>query len=63
MNAARGSRFILKTLEEVGVIQQLAAQNLDGHRSVAHRNLLGEVDRTHAARSQWAEQPEAARKT
>jgi hypothetical protein len=31
--------------------------------AVAHRDLLGEEDRTHAARSQLADQPEAARKT
>jgi hypothetical protein len=37
--------------------------NLDGHRTVAHRDLLGEEDRTHAARSQWADEPETARKT
>ena len=60
MNAARGSRFILKTLEEVGVIQQLAAQNLDGHRSVAHRNLLGEKDRPHAS---FAQLPDNAKAT
>ena len=63
MNAARGSRFILKTQQEVGVIQQLAAQDFERHRTVAHRDLLGEVDRTHAPRAQLADQPEAARKT
>jgi hypothetical protein len=63
MNTPRGSRFILKTLEEVGVIQQLAAQDLERHRTVAHRDLLGEEDRTHAARSELADQPETARET
>jgi hypothetical protein len=52
MNAARGSRFILKTQQEIGVIQQLAAQNLERHRTVAHGDLFGEVDRTHAALTQ-----------
>ena len=63
MNAPRGSRFILKAQQEVGVIQQLAVQDLERHRTVAHRDLLGEEDRTHAARSQLADQPETARKT
>ena len=49
MNAARGSRLILKAQQEVGVIQKLAVQNLERHRAVAHRDLLGEEDRTHAA--------------
>ena len=62
MNAARGSRFILKAQQEVGVIQQLAAQDFERHRAVAHRDLLGEVDCTHAARAQLADQPETARK-
>ena len=63
MNAPRGSRFILKAQQEVGVIQQLAAQDFERHRTVAHRDLLGEEDRTHAARAQSADQPETARKT
>jgi hypothetical protein len=42
----------------------LAVQDpLQRHRTVAHRNLLGEEDRTHAALTQAADQPEAARKT
>ena len=62
MNAPRGSCFILKTQEEVGVIQQLAAQDpLQRHLTVAHRHLLGEVDRTHAARAQLADKAEATR--
>jgi hypothetical protein len=63
MNAPRRSRFILKALEEVGVIQQLAAQDLERHRTVAHRDLLGEEDRTHPTRAQLPDQPETARKT
>jgi hypothetical protein len=55
MNAPRGSRFILETQQEVGVIQQLAVQDFDRHRTVAHRNLLGEEDRTHAACAQAAQ--------
>jgi hypothetical protein len=41
----------------------LAAQDLERHRTVAHRDLLGEEDRTHAALTQLADQPETARKT
>ncbi len=63
MNAARGSRFILKTQQEFGIIQQLAAQDFERHRTVAHRDLLGEEDRTHAALTQRTDQPETARKT
>ena len=63
MNAPRGSRLILKAQQEVGVIQQLAVQDLERHRAVAHRDLLGEEDRTHAACTQSADQPETARKT
>ena len=64
MNAAvyRGSRLILKAQQEVGIIQQLAVQDFERHRTVAHRDLLGEEDRTHAARSQLANEPETAGK-
>ena len=60
MNAPRGSRFILKAQQEVGVIQQLAAQDFERHRTVAHRDLLGEEDRTHAARAQAADNAKTA---
>jgi hypothetical protein len=63
MNAPRGSRFILKTQQEVGVIQQLAVQDFERHRTIANRDLLGEEYRTHGARAQAANQPETARKT
>ncbi len=62
MNASCGSRFILEAQQEVGVIQQLAAQDFKRHRTVAHRDLLGKVDRPHAPRAQLADQPETARK-
>jgi hypothetical protein len=61
MNAGRGSRFILKAQQEVGVIQQLAAQHFERHRTVAERDLLGEVDGTHTAFAQAADQPETTR--
>ena len=63
MDAPRGSRLILKARHEVGIIQQLAAQDLERDRTVAHRDLLGDVDRTHAAGSQLANKPEVAGKT
>ena len=63
MNAARGSRFILKSQQEARVIQQLSAQDFERHRAVAHRDLLGEEDGSHAARSQLADQPKTVRKT
>ena len=63
MNAPRGSRFILKTQQEVGVIQQLAVQDFERYQTVADRDLLGEEHRTHGARSQLADKPETARKT
>ena len=62
MHAARGRRFVLKAPQEVRIIQKLAVQNFERHRAVAHRDLLGEIDGTHAARPQLADQPEAARK-
>ncbi len=62
MNAPRGSRLILKTLEEIGVIQQLAAQDFERHRAVAHRDLLGGEDCTHAARAHLADEPKTGRK-
>ena len=52
MNTARGSRLILKTQQEFGIIQQLAAQDFERHQTVAHRDLLGEEDRPHAALTQ-----------
>jgi len=55
MNAPRGSRFILKAQQEVGVIQQLAVQDFERYRTVADRGLLGEEDRTHRARAQTAD--------
>jgi hypothetical protein len=63
VNASRGSRFILKTQQEVGVIQQLTAQSFERHRTVVHRDLLGDKDRTHAARAQFPDKPETAGKT
>ena len=42
------TRLYAQTLEEVRVIQQLAAQDLDGHRAFSHPNLLGEENRTDA---------------
>jgi hypothetical protein len=60
MNAARGSRFILKAQQELGVIQQLAVQDFERHRTVADRDLLGEEDRTHAARAQAADKAKTA---
>jgi hypothetical protein len=45
------------------VIQQLAVQDFERHRTVADRDLLGEENRTHAALTQAANQPETARKT
>jgi hypothetical protein len=60
MNAPRGSRLILKAQQEVGVIQQLAAQDFERHGTVAHRDLLGEKDRTHAALTKSANEPEMA---
>jgi hypothetical protein len=46
--------------KEVGVIQQLAAQDLERHRTVAHSDLLGEEDRAHAARAQAADNAKPA---
>jgi hypothetical protein len=64
MNPPRGSRFILKAQQELGVIKQFAAQDpLQRRRTVTHSDLLGEEDRTHAALTQAANEPEAARKT
>ena len=74
MNAPRGSRFILKAQQEVGVIQQLAAQDFERHRTRACRGEgCSPVGRTpfgptkagtHAALTQAAEEePETARKT
>jgi hypothetical protein len=40
-----------------------AAQDLERHQTVAHRDLLGEEDRTHATGAQAADEPETARKT
>ena len=40
---------------EVGVIQQLVAQDFERHRTVADRDLLGEEDRAHAACAQAAD--------
>jgi hypothetical protein len=51
MNAPRGSRFILKAQQELGVIQHFAVQDFERHRTVADRDLLGEEDRPHAARA------------
>jgi hypothetical protein len=63
VNAAGGSRFILEAQQKLRVIQQLAAQDFERHRTVAHCDLLGEEDRTHTALTQWTDQPETARKT
>jgi hypothetical protein len=60
MNAARGSRFILKAQQELGVIQQLAVQDFERYRTVANRDLLGEEDRTHGARAQAADDAKTA---
>ena len=61
MDAPCGSCFILKTQEEVGVVQQFAAQNpLQRRRTVAHRDLLGEEDCTHAALTQAADRAKTA---
>ena len=61
-NAPRGSRFILKAQQEVGVIEKFAVQDLERHRAIAHPDLLGEEDRAHAALTQLTDQPETARK-
>ncbi len=60
MNAPRGSRFVLKTLEELGVVQQLAAQDLERHGAVTNRNLLGKVNRTHPTCAQAADDTKPA---
>jgi hypothetical protein len=59
-NAPRGTRLILKAQQEVGVIQQLAAEDLERYRAVADRDLLGEENRTHAARAQAADNAKTA---
>ena len=63
MNAARGSRFILEAQQEVRVIQELAAQDFERHQAVANRDLLGEEDRTHAARAQTAHDAKTSRES
>jgi hypothetical protein len=63
MNATRGTRFILKTQQEVGVVEKFAIQNLERYGTISHPNLLGEENRTHAAFAQAADEPESARKT
>jgi hypothetical protein len=60
VDAPRGSGFILKAQQELGVIQQLAAQDFERHRTVAHRDLLGKEDRTHAALTQAADNAKSA---
>jgi hypothetical protein len=51
------------TQQEFGVIQQLAAQDLERHRTVANRDLLGEEDWTHAARAQAADKAKTTRES
>ncbi len=64
MNAPRGSRFILKSQEKIWDIQQLAVWDpLQRHRAVAHRDLLGDEDSTHAPLTQLTGEPKTARKT
>ena len=60
MNAPRGSRFILKAQQELGVIQQLAVQDFERYGTVANPNLLREEDRTHRARAQAADNAKSA---
>ena len=70
MNAPRGSRFILKTQQELGVIQQLAVQDLERQapggcrgerRSPLGRTPFGPTqDRAHGARAQSADNAKTA---
>ena len=60
MNAPRGRCFILKTQQELGVIEKLAVQDFERYRTVANRDLLGEEDRTHAARAEPADDAKTA---
>ena len=60
MNAARGTRLILKAQQEVGVIEKLAVQDLERHGAVSHPNLLGEEDRAHAPFAQAADKAKTA---
>jgi len=62
-DAPRGSRFVLKTQQELGVIQQLAVQDFERYRTVANRDLLGEEDCTHGARAQAADNAKSARES
>ena len=60
MNAPRGTRLVLKAQQELGVIEKLAVQDLERHGAISHPNLLGEEDRTHAARAQAADNAKTA---
>jgi hypothetical protein len=60
VDAPRGTRLILKAQQEVRVIEKLAAQDFERHGAVANRDLLGEEDRTHAARAQAADNAKSA---
>ena len=53
-DAAGGSGFIPEALEEVGLVEQFAQQNLERHGAVADGDLLGQIDGAHAARAQLA---------
>jgi hypothetical protein len=63
MNATRGSHLILEAQKEIGVVQQFAAQDFERHRAVAHCDLLGKIDRAHAALTRQTDQSETACKT
>jgi hypothetical protein len=60
MNATRGTRFILKTLQEVRVIEKFAVQDLERHGAITHPNLLGEENRAHAPFAQTADKAKPA---
>jgi len=47
-------------LTSPGVVEKLAVQDLERHGAISHPDLLGEEDRTHAARAQAADKAKTA---
>jgi hypothetical protein len=56
-DARRGSALVVKSQEELEVVQQLAAQDLQGYGAVAEGDLLRQEDCSHAARAQFLDDP------